>query len=147
MSSSASKHSVSVAAVITDPEQRVLVVQRRDNGNWEIPGGVLELEESIHDGLRREVEEETGLVIEPGNVTGIYKNLRLGVVALVFTARITHGEPHPTAESAAVAWWPLDEVASRMADVFATRVTDALSGRPTQVRLHDGVRILDPARN
>jgi 8-oxo-dGTP diphosphatase len=47
----ACKHSVSVAAVITDPDGRALGVQRRDNGKWEIPGGILELDESIYAGL------------------------------------------------------------------------------------------------
>ena len=54
------RHSVSVAAVITDGTGRILVVQRRDTGTWEIPGGILELNESMHAGMRREVEEETG---------------------------------------------------------------------------------------
>ena len=40
-------HSVSVAAVITDDHGRALLIQRRDNGSWEPPGGVLELGESI----------------------------------------------------------------------------------------------------
>jgi 8-oxo-dGTP diphosphatase len=35
------RHSVSVAAVITDDDGRVLVVQRRDNGKWQLPGGYL----------------------------------------------------------------------------------------------------------
>jgi 8-oxo-dGTP pyrophosphatase MutT (NUDIX family) len=43
-------HSVRVAAVITDDAGRVLVVQRRDTGKWEIPGGILEAPESIHAG-------------------------------------------------------------------------------------------------
>jgi 8-oxo-dGTP pyrophosphatase MutT (NUDIX family) len=97
-------HSVSVAAVITDDAGRVLVVQRHDNGKWEIPGGILELHESIHDGVRREVEEETGMLIEPERLTDIYKNLRLGVVALVFRARIVSGQPGPTEESQRVDW-------------------------------------------
>jgi 8-oxo-dGTP diphosphatase len=56
-------HSVSVAAVVLDGHGRALAVRRRDNGHWEPPGGVLELGEAIHDGLRREVEEETGLLV------------------------------------------------------------------------------------
>jgi 8-oxo-dGTP pyrophosphatase MutT (NUDIX family) len=44
----------------------VLLIKRRDNGQRQIPGGVLELGESIHAGLIREVHEETGLLVEPG---------------------------------------------------------------------------------
>jgi 8-oxo-dGTP diphosphatase len=94
------RHSVSVAAVVTNDDGRVLVVQRRDNGEWQIPGGVLELDESIHAGLQREVEEETGLIVEPERLTGIYKNLRLGVVALVFE----HMSPVALAAQPTRAW-------------------------------------------
>src|SRR5688572_12718372 len=105
------RHSVSVAAVVVDDQDRVLVVQRRDNGKWEIPGGILELDESIHAGLRREVEEETGLLVEPERLTGVYKNMKLGVVALVFRARVAGGSAGSTEESAAVEWWTSDRVA------------------------------------
>lgn len=70
MSAELGRHSVSVAAVITDDQARALLIQRRDNHRWEAPGGVLELGEAIHDGLRREVREETGLDVEPGALTG-----------------------------------------------------------------------------
>jgi 8-oxo-dGTP diphosphatase len=136
------RHSVSVAAVITDEHDRVLVVQRRDNGKWEIPGGVLELHESIHDGLRREVEEETGALIEPDRLTGVYKNLKLGVVALVFRARTIGGQLGPTEESARIDWWTRDTVTAQMAETFAIRVTDALDAEQPAIRLHDGIHML-----
>jgi 8-oxo-dGTP diphosphatase len=138
----ANRHSVSVAAVITDEHDRVLVVQRRDNGKWEIPGGILELHESIHDGVRREVEEETGVQIEPERLTGVYKNLKLGVVALVFRARIVSGQPGPTEESQRVDWWTRDAVSAQMAETFAVRVTDALDAEQPAIRVHDGVHVL-----
>jgi 8-oxo-dGTP diphosphatase len=141
--SSGPLHSVSVAAVIAGADGRVLAVRRRDNGHWEPPGGVLELDESVHDGLRREVEEETGLLVEPGELTGVYKNLTRGVVALVFRCEVRSGSPRPTAESAEVAWLTVAEVSERMAEVYAVRVLDALSdrsGRPA-VRSHDGRRL------
>jgi 8-oxo-dGTP pyrophosphatase MutT (NUDIX family) len=65
------EHSVSVAAVVTDDAGRVLVIQRRDNSAWQIPGGVLERDESIPAGLRREVVKETGLLIGPDRLTGV----------------------------------------------------------------------------
>jgi 8-oxo-dGTP pyrophosphatase MutT (NUDIX family) len=137
-----SRHSVSVSAVITNHAGQVLVIQRRDSGTWEIPGGVLELDESIPAGLRREVREETGLIVEPERLTGVYKNLRLGVVALVFRAHILDGQPAPTEESAKVDWWTVDAVRTEMVEAFAVRVTDALRTDTVTVRLHDGARLL-----
>ena len=117
-------------------------MQRRDNGDWQIPGGILELDESIPDGLRREVEEETGLVVEPERLTGVYKHVRLGVVALVFRATVVGGQQQTTDESAAVDWWTPETVASRMGETFAVRVSDALDSRGVAVRLHDGVNLI-----
>jgi 8-oxo-dGTP diphosphatase len=136
------RHSVSVAAVICDDQDRVLVVQRQDNGEWQIPGGVLELAESIHDGLRREVLEETGVTIEPVRLTGVYKNVKLAVVALVFRSRVVAGEPGPTEESAAVDWWPVTTVEQRMSETFSIRVLDAIDSHEAAIRIHDGTRVL-----
>lgn len=58
---------VGVGAVVIDAD-RVLLVQRGKaplKGEWSLPGGALELGETLEEGVRREVLEETGLVIEP----------------------------------------------------------------------------------
>ena len=91
MTGEATYHSVSVAGVVIDENGRTLVIQRRDNGRWEPPGGILERDESVIEGLLREVREETGLIVEPRALTGVYKNMRLGVVALVFRCRPAGG--------------------------------------------------------
>src|SRR5215469_8115836 len=98
------KHSVSVAAVITDDQGRALLIQRRDNQRWEPPGGVLELGETIEDGLRREVREETGLDIEPIALTGVYKNMTRGIIALVFRCKATGGVLTTSDEVSAFLW-------------------------------------------
>jgi 8-oxo-dGTP diphosphatase len=140
---SAPRHSVSVAAVVVDDRGRALVIRRRDTGAWQLPGGVLELDEQIPDGVRREVREETGLDVAVGPLTGVYKNMTLGVVALVFRARHTGGEPRLTDESAAVEWWTGKAVAAAMDEAFAVRILDALADRTTPaVRAHDGVTLL-----
>jgi 8-oxo-dGTP pyrophosphatase MutT (NUDIX family) len=119
------------------------VIQRRDNGAWQLPGGILELDETIEDGVRREVEEETGVTVEPVRLTGIYKNMKLGVVALVFRAELLSGTPRPTEESAAVDWWAGERVVAEMNETFAVRILDALNDDPIPaVRQHDGVRLL-----
>ncbi len=76
MTSEDTRHSVSVAGVVIDEDGRALVIQRRDNAHWEPPGGILERDETITDGLLREVKEETGLLVVPVALTGVYKNIR-----------------------------------------------------------------------
>ena len=137
------RHSVSVAGVITDDHGRALLIQRRDNRRWEPPGGVLELAESIHDGLRREVREETGLDVEPITLTGVYKNLTRGIVALVFRCKVTGGHLTTNDEVTAFRWASQSDVGSLMAEAYAVRILDALRLDPcTRVRTHDGVQVL-----
>jgi 8-oxo-dGTP diphosphatase len=137
------RHSVSVAGVITDHNDRVLLIQRADNGNWESPGGVLELSETIEDGLRREVREETGLHVEPQQLTGVYKNMTRGVVALVFRCKITGGQLTTTDEATAFQWASKADVCALAREVYAIRILDALSAdNAPAVRAHDGIHLV-----
>jgi 8-oxo-dGTP diphosphatase len=142
MAESSSRHSVSVAAAIVDEDGKLLAVRRRDNGHWEPPGGILELHETIQAGLIREVREETGLEVEPQALSGVYKNMRRGIVALVFRCRIIGGEPCPTREAKQVSWLSPDEVRNLMDEAYATRLLDALRPGPPAIRAHDGLSLL-----
>lgn len=137
------RHSVSVAAIILDTTaSRVLLIRRRDNGHWEPPGGVLELDESIDDGLRREVYEEIGASIDIDHLTGVYKNLNVGVVALVFRATLT-SEPSPhSTEAAKIQWHDVDTIDHLMDEAYAIRVHDATRTSDCQVRAHNGTLLL-----
>jgi ADP-ribose pyrophosphatase YjhB (NUDIX family) len=136
-------HSVSVAGVIIDDQGRALLAQRRDNGHWEAPGGVLELDEDITTGLLREVQEETGLRVEPVALTGVYKNMRRAIVALVFRCKIVEGQLTETDETRAFRWVDADEVRSLASEAFAVRVLDAMQGdHPPAIRQHDGERLI-----
>jgi 8-oxo-dGTP diphosphatase len=136
-------HSVSVAGVVIDDDGRALLVQRRDNGHWEPPGGVLERDETINDGLRREVCEETGLTVEPVALTGVYKNMRRGVVALVFRCRLVSGSLQENLEVTRFRWAARSEVRDLMSEAFAVRVLDAYEhDRAPAVRDHDGVHLV-----
>jgi ADP-ribose pyrophosphatase YjhB (NUDIX family) len=104
---------------------------------------VLELAEGIHDGLRREVREETGLNVEPITLTGVYKNVTRGIVALVFRCKVTGGHLAINDEVTAFRWASYADVANLMAEAYAIRVLDAM--RPddaTTVRTHNGVQVL-----
>ncbi len=136
------KHHVSVSAAIIDAQQRFLAIRRADNGRWEPPGGVLELDESIEDGLVREVAEETGLQVAPTALTGVYKNMARGIVALVFRCTILGDAPRPTAEATQVAWLTRDELIELMSEAYSVRMLDALGREAPRVRAHDGVNLI-----
>ena len=142
MAQSSPRHSVSVAAAITNPAGQLLAVRRRDNGHWEPPGGVLELEETIQAGLVREVLEETGLQVEPEALSGVYKNMRRGIIALVFRCRIVAGEPGASSEAEEVAWLTPTRVRELMDEAYATRLLDALDPGAVAIRAHDGLSLL-----
>ena len=135
------KHSVSVAGIVVRDDDHVLVIRRDDNGQWEAPGGVLELDESFEDGVRREVLEETGLTVKVQRLTGVYKNLTHGIVALVYRCRPADGDTHPTAEAREVRWMTREEVQSAMNPAFAVRILDAFD-QDIHSRAHDGVNLV-----
>ncbi|GIP39439.1 phosphohydrolase [Paenibacillus sp. J31TS4] len=65
-----------VRAVIENREGELLLVKRRDNGEWVMPAGGLELHESIMDCLKREVKEETGLNVLTAQLFALYTEPR-----------------------------------------------------------------------
>lgn len=132
---------MSVAAAVIDGD-RVLAIRRRDNGKWEPPGGTLELDETIVDGLQREVAEETGLTISRPIMSGIYKNMSRGIIALVFRCVHDGGEPTPTAEAAEVRWLVRREVEALLDPAYAVRLLDAFEPG-IAVRAHDGTDLVD----
>jgi ADP-ribose pyrophosphatase YjhB (NUDIX family) len=137
------RHSVSVTGIITDDNGRALLIQRRDNHRWEPPGGVLELDESIEDGLRREVREETGLDVEPIALTGVYKNMNRGIIALVFHCKVTGGKPGTSDETEAFCWADEAETRKLATQSYAVRVLDAIHyNSPVAIRKHDGEQLL-----
>ncbi|WP_371781917.1 NUDIX hydrolase [Streptosporangium subroseum] len=137
------QHSVSVAGVIIDDQGRALLTQRRDNNHWEAPGGILERDEDITTGLLREIHEETGLQVEPVTLTGVYKNMTRGIIALVFQCKLIGGQLAETDETRAFRWVNADEVQELASEAFAIRVLDAMHhDRAPAIRHHDGVRLL-----
>ncbi len=135
------RHSVSVAGIVVNDTGQILVIQRRDNGHWEPPGGVLELGEQFEEGVRREVREETGVNITVERLTGVYKNLTAGVVALVFRCHPLGTADADSAEAIAVRWADPIEIADLMDPAYAVRVTDAFADS-TVTRAHDGVQLV-----
>jgi 8-oxo-dGTP diphosphatase len=81
-------------------------------GWWSLPGGVLETGETLADGVRREVLEETGLVVEPQQMIEVFERIMRDTegrpeyhyVLLDYICRVTGGTLHPADDCADAAW-------------------------------------------
>lgn len=109
-----------VSAVISDADGRVLLQRRTDNELWSVPGGAVELGESVLGALRREVKEETGLDVEADRLIGVYSSPDYLVeyddgevrqqFSLAFACHVTGGTIQTSSESLDVAWFRPDDL-------------------------------------
>jgi 8-oxo-dGTP diphosphatase len=106
---------VGVGAVIIE-DGRVLLVKRGHPplaGEWSIPGGVLEVGETLREAAVREAHEETRLTVEPGELLGVYDRLLRDqaqrtlyhYVLVDFLCRRTGGEPQAAGDADEVRWF------------------------------------------
>ena len=61
-----------VARIVRDEDGRVLFIRRADDGRWGLPAGGIEPGESPAHAIAREVHEETGLIVRPARVAGVF---------------------------------------------------------------------------
>lgn len=130
----------SASAIVTDEQGRILLVKRRDNTLWALPGGGHDIGETIEQTAIREVKEETGLDVEITGITGVYTNPAHVVAftdgevrqqfSLCFTTTVLGGELAIDHESTDIAWTaPADIDALDMHPSMRLRITHYLEGR------------------
>jgi 8-oxo-dGTP diphosphatase len=113
---------VGVGAIIIQGD-RVLLVKRAHppiQGQWSIPGGVLEVGEMVREAAIREAREETGLIVEPGELLGVYDRIlrdpenrvQYHYVLIDFLCRPTGGELLAASDAADVRWFKRAELHS-----------------------------------
>ena len=97
---------------ITDDGEIVLIRRGIEPGlgSWAQPGGFLEVDETVHQAAIRETWEETGLLVEPGEIVGLYTRLEAAVVTIAFEARIVGGTAAPTLEATEVQAYAPDAI-------------------------------------
>jgi ADP-ribose pyrophosphatase YjhB (NUDIX family) len=109
---------VGVDAAIFDDEGRILLVQRKDNERWAMPGGIAEVGETPSHVAVREAWEETGLRVEAERLVGIYDSRlvwspdAVHLYHLVFICRKSSGELALTNETVAYGYFTQDEAAA-----------------------------------
>lgn len=111
---------VPAAAGVVFRDAEVLLVRRKASpyaGRWSLPGGAVELGETVHDAVVREVREETGLDVEPKEVVGVYDNIitegdrvRFHYLLVDFLCRLIGGELDPGSDASAAEWVPPEDL-------------------------------------
>ncbi len=113
---------VGVGAVIIQ-DGRALIVQRAGEprkGEWTVPGGVLEIGETLRSGVEREVLEETGLVVKAGSVVDVFENIwpdaegktQFHYVLVDFLCELVSGELKVATDASDARWISLEELDS-----------------------------------
>lgn len=97
---------------VTDAGEVVLLRRGLDPGRgwWAQPGGFLEVDETATEGAIRETQEEIGLLVEPGEIMGLYARLEAAVIVLAYEARIIGGELCTSPEALEVAAFAPEEI-------------------------------------
>ncbi len=111
----------SVNVVVTNDAGEILLIRRSDNDNWAVPGGAIDLGESLTQAAVRETREESGIECEITGMLGIYSDPKHKILytsnsevrqefSTVLTARQVGGEVATSSETSEVRWVPADEV-------------------------------------
>ncbi len=109
---------VGVGGVVVDEQARVLLVKRGAEpmkGQWSLPGGLLELGETLIEGVIREVNEETGLTVSPEAIVEVVDRIytcsdeekpqvRYHYVVVDYWCRLVGGDLQPSSDASEVAW-------------------------------------------
>ena len=131
----------SVAAVVTNGGGRLLLQRRSDNGLWAVPGGGVEIGESVLAAIVREVREETGLIVEIARLVGVYSDPAFQVVRYadgnvihyiitLFACRTLGGTLRTCEESLDLRFFDPARLPEDMLAMHRMLVQDALAGRP-----------------
>jgi ADP-ribose pyrophosphatase YjhB (NUDIX family) len=111
---------VGVGSVIIE-DARVVLVKRLHpplQDEWSIPGGVLEVGELVREAAIREAREETGLIVEPGELLGVYdrvlhdleQRVQYHYVLIDFLCRRVAGDLAAASDAAEVRWFTREEL-------------------------------------
>ena len=136
---------VGSSAVVTDDEGRILLQRRGDSGNWALPGGVMDIGETLAQSAIREVKEETGFEVHIDRIIGIYSDpghvfaYDDGEVRQEFSiclaCTITGGAMLVSSESTAVEFFPIADLSDlRMHESIRIRIRDYIESKPPVLR-------------
>lgn len=132
------------SAIITNTSGHILLLRRSDNQLWALPGGTMEIGENISQTVVREVQEETGLLVKPERIVGIYSNPKHVVAypdgevrqefSVCFTCTIVGGELRTSEESSELGFFTPQEIEQlNMNESIRLRIKHYLERRESPV--------------
>jgi 8-oxo-dGTP diphosphatase len=151
-----------VGAVVLQRNSVLLVERGREplKGYWSLPGGVLEVGECLEDAVRREVLEETGLLVKPLGVVEIFQRIMEGVateqtvrppeyhyVIVDYLCKLVGGATAPASDAAAVAWVKRGELADYRITEGTLRVIEKAFSLRRQPLFRPGPPLIKPAHS
>ena len=128
-------------AIIFNENGEVLLQKRADNGWWGLPGGGVDIGESVEHGAIREAWEETGLNVTVKRLVGIYSDPRaynimsypdgslVQYVTIAFECERQSGDLQISDESTDIGYFPTDALPEKTALSHITRIQHALENR------------------
>jgi len=121
-----SKFTIGVFGLLFDREDKVLLCHRRDYDLWNLPGGGLEKGESVSEGLKRELWEETGLTVKISKLIGIYNKPEKNEVIFCFTCEKIDGEITLNEEADQIEYFSIDKLPKNFPKKQKERIEDAM---------------------
>jgi len=128
------------AVLFSEGRDRVLLTRRRDNGQWCLPGGMVDPGETVAETCEREVHEETSLQVRVRRLIGLYSDPdqlviypdgnQVHIIVLSFEVELLAGKPVISGETLGVDYFPVAEAVQM--DLFhghAQHLRDALAGQ------------------
>ena len=127
--------------VVFNERREILLQKRSDNGFWALPGGAVDIGESVEQGAIREVFEETGLHVTVKRLIGIYSDPKLCVIAsypggdvvhyvtMLFECERQSGELAISEESTDIGYFPPDGLPQNILLSHVLRIQDTLENQ------------------
>ncbi len=132
----------SVSAMILNERGELLLQRRSDNGQWGLPGGSVEIGESVMGATVREVREEIGLLVEVVRLVGVYSDPTLQVVRYpdgravhfintCFECRVVGGQLQTCPETLELDYFEPAALPHMLVPLHQIRIADALRRQAT----------------
>lgn len=125
---------IGVFAIISDPNDKILLCHRCDIDWWNLPGGVLENGEAPWQGVIREVQEEVKLDVSVERLAGIYYKLKENEIVFSFICKTIGGKPGLTDEADRIEYFSLENLPINTLKLQVERIRDAVEN-PNDVTL------------